>query len=127
MKKIAAEGILTCLQDAIDSLNKGEGLGKIIEEWSFVPRVVEELNKLDTAEESSNSTSKKDIYHQAIVCKRIYEFEVGNLKDDTSDKNKRPKIEKGKETKNYDSDDTIEMTEDEVKEAFDSVASSIVK
>ncbi|GKE70025.1 hypothetical protein Tco_1528097, partial [Tanacetum coccineum] len=24
MKKIAAEGILTCLQDAIDSLNKGE-------------------------------------------------------------------------------------------------------
>nr|GEX34943.1 hypothetical protein [Tanacetum cinerariifolium] len=24
MKKIVAEGILTCLQDAIDSLNKGE-------------------------------------------------------------------------------------------------------
>ena len=85
------------------------------------------MNKLDTAEESPNSTSKKDIYHQAIVCKRIYEFEVGNLKDDTSDKNKRPKIEKGKETKNYDSDDTIEMTEDEIKEPFDSVASSIVK
>nr|GEX77949.1 hypothetical protein [Tanacetum cinerariifolium] len=126
-KKIAAEGILTCLQDAIDSLNKGEGLGKIIEEWSFVPRVVEELNKLDTADGSPDSTSKKDIYHQAVVCKRIYEFEVGNLKDDTSDKNKRPKTEKGKETKNYDSDDTIEMTEDEVKEAFDSVASSIVK
>ena len=76
------------------------GPGKIIEEWSFVPRFVEELNKLDTTEETPNSTSKKDIYHQAIVWKRIYEFEVGNLKDDTSDKNKRPKIEKGKETKN---------------------------
>ncbi|CAI9281256.1 unnamed protein product [Lactuca saligna] len=125
IKKVAAEGILTCLQDALDSLKQGQGLGKIMEEWSFVPRVIEELNKLDI----SGDNSKKDIYHQAIVCKKIYEFEVGNLEHDTKDnKNKRPKIEKGVKTENpksdaaaYDSDDTIEMTEDEVTEAFDNI------
>lgn len=124
MKKIAAEGILTCLQDALDSLKQGQGLGKIMEEWSFVPRVIEELNKMDSV-----STSRKDIYHQAIACKKIYEFEVGNLKDDTTDrKQKRPKIEEGVKTENqttddvaYDSDDTIEMTEDEIREAFDNI------
>ncbi|KAI3671555.1 hypothetical protein L1987_87294 [Smallanthus sonchifolius] len=125
IKKIAAEGILTCLQDAIDSLKEGWGMGKILEEWSFVPRVVEELNKLDIA---GDNTVKKDIYHQAIVCKRIYEFELGNSEDEKpTDKNKRAKIEKSGKTENYDSDDTIEMTEDEVKEAFNSVASSIHK
>lgn len=124
IKKIAAEGILTCLQDAVDSLKQGQGLGKIMEEWSFVPRVIEELNKMDSV-----STSKKEIYHQAIACKKIYEFEVGNMEKDTSDKNKRLKIEKGVKTENpttseakaYDSDDTIEMTEDEVREAFDNI------
>lgn len=91
-----------------------------------MPRVIEELNKLDI----SGDNSKKDIYHQAIVCKKIYEFEVGNLENETKDnKNKRPKIEKGVKKENpksdaaaaYDSDDTIEMTEDEVKEAFDNI------
>lgn len=99
-------------------------MGKIIEEWSFVPRVVDELNKLDT--DADNPVSKKDIYHQAIVCKRIYEFELENLEDMTDNKKKQPKIEKGGNTKDYDSDDTIEMTEDEIKEAFDTAASSIV-
>nr|XP_043616961.1 DNA-repair protein XRCC1 [Erigeron canadensis]XP_043616962.1 DNA-repair protein XRCC1 [Erigeron canadensis] len=127
IKKIAAEGILTCLQDAIDSLKEGKGMEKIIEEWSFVPRVVDELNKLDRDADGPATTSKKDIYHQAIVCKRIYEFELGNFEDDITDKNKRQKIdERGVETKDYDSDDTIEMTEDEVREAFDNVESSIV-
>ncbi|XP_076925861.1 DNA-repair protein XRCC1-like [Bidens hawaiensis] len=125
IKKIAAEGILTCLQDAIDSLKEGRGMGKILEEWSFVPRVVEELNKLDIA---GDSVVKKDVYHQAIVCKRIYEFELGKSEDEKpTDKNKRAKVEKSGKTENYDSDDTIEMTEDEVKEAYGSVASSIHK
>ncbi|KAI7736423.1 hypothetical protein M8C21_016096 [Ambrosia artemisiifolia] len=125
IKKIAAEGILTCLQDAIDSLKEGRGLEKILEDWSFIPRVVEELNKLDIA---GDSLVKKDIYHQAIVCKRIYEFELGNSEDEkTTDKRTQAKIEKSEKTENYDSDDTIEMTEDEVKEAFDIVASSINK
>ncbi|MFS8000219.1 putative BRCT domain-containing protein [Helianthus anomalus] len=125
IKKIAAEGILTCLQDAIDSLKEGRGLEKILEDWSFVPRVVEELNKLDIA---GGSPVKKDVYHQAIVCKRIYEFELGNSEDEkTTDKKKRAKIEKSEKTENYDSDDTIEMTEEEVKEAFDRVSSSFHK
>ncbi|KAK1422458.1 hypothetical protein QVD17_25593 [Tagetes erecta] len=125
IKKIAAEGILTCLQDALDSLKDGRGMEKILEDWSFVPRVVEELDRLD---KSRDSKDKKDIYHQAIVCKRIYEFELKNLEDEnTTDKKKRAKIEKSEKTENYDSDDTIEMTEDEIKEAFDTVVSSIHK
>ncbi|KAK9054693.1 hypothetical protein SSX86_025772 [Deinandra increscens subsp. villosa] len=124
IKKIAAEGILTCLQDAIDALKEGRGLEKLLEDWGFIPQVVEELNKLDIA---SDNSDKKDIYHQAIVCKRIYEFELGNAEEKTTDKKKRAKIEKSGKSENYDSDDTIEMTEDEVKEAFDSVASSIHK
>lgn len=104
-------------------------MGKILEDWSFVPRVIEELNKLDIARDS---TDKKDIYHQAIVCKRIYEFELKNSEDEnTTDKTKRAKkrakFEKNEKTENYDSDDTIEMTEDEIKEAFDNVVSSIHK
>ncbi|KAD1657711.1 hypothetical protein E3N88_39563 [Mikania micrantha] len=125
IKKIAAEGILTCLQDAIDCLKEGRGLGKILEEWSFVPQVVEELNKLDTSEDN---LAKKDIYHQAIACKAIYEFELGNSEEEkTTDKKKRAKIEKSEKSVNYDSDDTIEMTEDEIQEAFYRVASSIHK
>lgn len=127
IKKIAAEGILTCLQDAIDSLKEGKGMGKIMEQWNFVPRVVEELNKLEIAGDSAGSASKKETYKQAIVFKQIYELEVGKSEDETKDKKKRQKIEKGGKTRDgYDSDDTIEMTEEEVKEAFNSVASSIV-
>ncbi|KAL8217414.1 hypothetical protein R6Q57_020787 [Mikania cordata] len=125
IKKIAAEGILTCLQDAVDCLKEGRGLGKILEEWSFVPQVVEELNKLDT---SKDNLAKKDICHQAIACKAIYEFELGNSEEEkTTDKKKRAKIEKSEKSVNYDSDDTIEMTEDEIQEAFYRVASSIHK
>ncbi|XP_071731880.1 DNA-repair protein XRCC1 [Rutidosis leptorrhynchoides] len=126
IEKIAAEGILTCLQDAIVSLKDGKGMEKIMEEWSFVPQVIEELNKLYIAKDGPISTSKKDIYQQAIAWKRIYVSELGNSEDDTTDKKKRPKIDENDgETKDDESDDTIEMTEDEVREAFDSVVSSI--
>lgn len=100
---------------------------KIMEEWSFVPRVIEELNKLDMAKDGPVSTSKKDIYQQAIAWKRIYIFELGKLEDDSTDKKKRRKIDENDgKTKDDESDDTIEMTEDEVREAFDCVSSSIV-
>ncbi|KVI05969.1 DNA-repair protein XRCC1 [Cynara cardunculus var. scolymus] len=130
IKKIAAEGILTCLQDAIDSLKEGKGMEEIMEQWSFIPRVVMELNKLEIARDSPVSASKTETYKQAIVFKRIYETELRKLEDETNDKKKRQKIEKGgktsKDEEGYDSDDTIEMTEEEVKEAFNSVASRIV-
>ncbi|KAK9141832.1 hypothetical protein Syun_011232 [Stephania yunnanensis] len=46
MKKIASEGILTCLQDAIESLEQNKGIQEMIKQWRFIPRVVKELARL---------------------------------------------------------------------------------
>lgn len=135
IQQIAAEGILTCLQDAIASLEQKQDVRQITEQWNFIPRVVEELAKLEATGVDSLSISKEDLCRQAMDCKRIYEVELHNLDDDYSRK-KKPKTEgHGKDegetevlcsgAAGYDSDETIEMTEEEIDLAYNSVASKI--
>ena len=107
-------------------------VGKITEDWKFVPRVVEELVKVEERGENGSSISKEDLYKQAMECKRVYEMEFASLEDDaslqkrkkskTNDKEKREQIGTG-----YDSDETIEMTEEEIDLAYNTVSSKLHK
>ncbi|KAM7475952.1 hypothetical protein LguiB_023195 [Lonicera macranthoides] len=131
IKRIAAEGILTCLQDTIDALNEGENINQVTDQWNFIPRVVVELIKLEGRGDTSGPSPKKDLRKQAMACQEIYEVELGNLDDDSSVKNKKQKTITSVRRQNerreldYDSDQTIEMTEEEIDQAFNNVASKL--
>ncbi|KAF5726901.1 DNA repair protein XRCC1 [Tripterygium wilfordii] len=118
IKQIAAGGILTCLQDAIVSLEQKQDVRQIMEQWNFIPRVVEELVKLEATENVLVLASKDDLCKQAKACKQIYEVELG-VKDDYSTKTL------ASEAAGYDSDETIEMTEEEIDLAYNNVASKL--
>ncbi|XP_014501506.1 DNA-repair protein XRCC1 [Vigna radiata var. radiata] len=132
--KIAAEGILTCLQDAIRSLEEKQDIRKGTEDWMFLPRVVEELAKLDVVGNKKTLLSKEDLHRQALDCKRIYEEELSSL-DHQSKKNSKVNKEQTSKTGRtnamssdaveYDSDDTIEMTEQEIDLAYKTLSSNI--
>ncbi|KAF9615563.1 hypothetical protein IFM89_024595 [Coptis chinensis] len=137
VKKIAAEGILTCLQDAIDSLHKNQEIRQVTEQWKFIPHVVKELARLEDMKSSKRSGTDKDIYEQALTCKRLYEKEYDNLDDDSIAKKKGPaahigdkdimKVHTEPTEAEYDSDETIEMTEDEIDLAYESIISKLCK
>ncbi|CAJ1955178.1 unnamed protein product [Sphenostylis stenocarpa] len=132
--KIAAEGILTCLQDAICSLEEKQDIRKGTEDWMFLPRVVEELAKLDVVGNVKTSLSKEDLHRQALDCKRIYEEELNSL---DHERKKNSKVNKEQTSKTgrtnamssgvaeYDSDETIEMTEQEIDLAYKTLSSNI--
>lgn len=96
--------------------------------------MVGELTKLDTTGDKMLSISKEDLCNQAVECKRIYEMELRSMEDDSPTKEKNPKTdeqERGKRTAitsdlvGYDSDDTIEMTEEEIDLAYNNVSCKI--
>ncbi|GAU11027.1 hypothetical protein TSUD_113200 [Trifolium subterraneum] len=133
--KIAAEGILTCLQDAICSLEEKQDIGSGTEDWKFLPRVVEELAKLDAVGNNKASMSKEDIHKQALECKRIYEEELDRIDHESTKNSKINEEQKSKKGRtnaassssvvDYDSDDTIEMTEQEIDLAYKSLSSKM--
>ncbi|XP_021298733.1 DNA-repair protein XRCC1 isoform X2 [Herrania umbratica] len=106
---------------------------QITEQWSFVPRVVKELAMFEGSERGS--LAKEDLLRKAKACKQIYEDELTRLDGDSSSKNKKPKTDGGEEGKKggtkassrdatgYDSDETIEMTEEEIDLAYKNFAS----
>ncbi len=107
---------------------------QITEQWNFVPHVVEELAKV----EELASHSKGDLLKKAKACKQIYEEELEGIQASFF-KNKKQKAApktgagnryeqdqtKGVSSKElaYDSDETIEMTEEEIDLAYNTVAS----
>ncbi|KAH7565153.1 hypothetical protein JRO89_XS09G0147100 [Xanthoceras sorbifolium] len=129
IKQIAAEGILTCLQDAIDFLEQNQDIQQITEQWQCIPHVVTELAKLVGTGKSSASLSKEDICKQAKACKRVYEDELRQLQNDSQTKKKKPKTDESRgdngkkkatssDVAGYDSEETIEMTEEEIDLAY---------
>ncbi|KAL6568105.1 hypothetical protein OROHE_003789 [Orobanche hederae] len=133
IKKIAAEGILTCIQDAIDALKQGRGIQSIAEQWACLPRAVEELAQFVRGKDG---TDMKDLCREAMACKQIYELEFLNLEhEDIAADNKRPqshgskKVNKrenvARDDTSYDSDATIEMTEEEIDQAYNNVVCSL--
>jgi len=101
----------------------------------FLPRVVEELAKLDVVGNKKTSLSKEDLHRQALDCKRIYEEELNSL--DHQQRKKSSKVHKEQTSKTgrtnvmscgaveYDSDETIEMTEQEIDLAYKTLSSNI--
>ncbi|XP_039070853.1 DNA-repair protein XRCC1 isoform X2 [Hibiscus syriacus] len=132
IKQIAREGILTCLQDAIDCLAQKQDVQQITEQWSFIPRVVKEIVVFDG--NNRDSLTKEYLLKKAKLCKQIYEDELSRM-DDNSSKRKKPKTDGGEEgdqkgtqassrnASGYDSDETIEMTEEEIDLAYKNFAS----
>lgn len=127
INNIASEGILTCLQDAIDALKQGQDIQAIAETWACVPRLVKELAELDSATDSKASLSKEDLCREAMVCKQIYELEFLNVQPQSYGNKKAPKDQEkyARDDASYDSDETIEMTEEEIDEAYNSIASTL--
>ncbi|KAG5537626.1 hypothetical protein RHGRI_024915 [Rhododendron griersonianum] len=137
IKNIAAEGILTCLQDAIDSLKENQDVQQMTEQWNFIPRVVEELAKFGSTTNGSALLSKEELCREAMTCKKIYEVEFRKLDEDALADKKRPRTDEAKkgckgrtgaftgDEAAYDSDETIEMTEEDVELAYNAVASKL--
>ncbi|KAK1604130.1 hypothetical protein QYE76_027803 [Lolium multiflorum] len=121
MKAIAAEGVITCLQDAIESLEQGNDISGVADQWCFVPHVVDELVRLD-GRRNEGSLSKQQLTQLAMKCKKIYQAEFAHMESDDKkgkvrqsnppDTDSRGKT--GTDDAEYDSDDTIEMTEEEI-------------
>lgn len=100
----------------------------------FLPRVVNELAKLDMAGDNKASLSREDLHRQALDCKRIYEEELKNSdhgRKNNSKVNKEQKSRSGRTNAmssgavEYDSDETIEMTEQEIDLAYKTLSSNI--
>lgn len=93
--------------------------------------MVEELTKLEGNGDGLGSLTRKDLHKQAMAFKEIYEVELGNLDDDSSVKNKKQKTNTSLRRQNersevdYDSDETIEMTEEDIDQAYNNVASKL--
>ncbi|KAE9467776.1 hypothetical protein C3L33_00295, partial [Rhododendron williamsianum] len=96
IKNIAAEGILTCLQDAIDSLKEKQDVQQMTEQWNFIPRVVEELAKFESTTNGSALLSKEELCREAMTCKKIYEVEFHKLDEDALADKKRPRTDEAK-------------------------------
>ncbi|ESQ27077.1 hypothetical protein EUTSA_v10018735mg [Eutrema salsugineum] len=121
IKLIAAEGVLTCLQDAIDSLEQKQDIGSVTELWSFVPRVVKELGKIESSYKKENCTASKDeLCKQAKSWKKIYETELAKPGEEESSGTKSKGT--SRVASGYDSDETVEMTEEEIELAYRNVS-----
>jgi len=99
----------------------------------FLPRVVEELAKFDVVG-NKGSLSKEDLRRQALDCKRIYEEELNSLDHERKKNSKVNKEQRSKTGRTnamssgaveYDSDETIEMTEQEIDIAYKALSSNI--
>ncbi|KAJ8773441.1 hypothetical protein K2173_004271 [Erythroxylum novogranatense] len=134
IKQIAAEGIIICLQDAIDSLEQNQDVRKVAEQWNVIPHAVEELVKLVDGRNNPNLL-QDDICRQARELKQMYESELRCSNDDSKYQIKKLKMDESEnvrrksaistDAEGYDSDETIEMTEEEIDLAYNTVASSV--
>ncbi|KAL5975176.1 hypothetical protein ACLOJK_031855 [Asimina triloba] len=130
LKKIAAQGVMTCLEDAIVALKENRDVHSVMEQWRFVPHVVEELSKLAKAGSGSGSPSKDELYKHAIACKQVYQMEYDNVDADPAKSKKRKTSNAGDDKKKnasddegFESDETIVMTEEEIEVACRDLAS----
>jgi DNA-repair protein XRCC1 len=121
--------------DCVCLVKFNQDIGGVTEDWKFLPRVVEELAKLDVVGNNKPSMSKEDIHKLALDCKCIYEEELNRLDHEST---KKSKINEEHRSKNgrtnaasssgavdYDSDDTIEMTEQEIDLAYKTLSSKM--
>ncbi|XP_065869053.1 DNA-repair protein XRCC1 [Euphorbia lathyris] len=131
IKEIAAGGIIICLQDAIDSIEQDQDIRQIANQWNIVPQAIEELIKLV----DGGKSSKEELCKQFKECKQMYEMELNKLNKDSNLKKGRLKTDESERgghktadtisnnAADYDSDETVEMTEEEIDLAYNNIAS----
>uniref|UniRef100_A0A2C9V0M4 BRCT domain-containing protein n=1 Tax=Manihot esculenta TaxID=3983 RepID=A0A2C9V0M4_MANES len=111
IKDVAAGGIIISLQDVIDALEQNQDVRQIAEQWNVIPHAVEELIKyVDAA-----SLSKEDTCRQAKACKQMSKRLRTDEKERGGNGNGRSKSNAiFGVAADYDSDETIEMTQEEI-------------
>lgn len=118
IKRIAAEGIITCLQDAIVALKQNKDIKTVAEQWMFVPHIVTYLTELEGGN-LNGLLSKKELYELADSCKKIYEGELKQLNSSAKGEKHKNKVDQEysfePDDEGFDSDKTIEMTEEEIE------------
>jgi len=118
-----ADNVLHCNSISLGWLwNKPfQDIKGVAEQWSFVPHVVNELLKLDGGGKGA-ALPKEQLCQLAAKCKKIYQAEFARVDIDGKNKDKHRNdshvTEHRRKTKSeddhYDSDETIEMTEEEI-------------
>lgn len=92
--------------------------------------MVEQLAQFD----GNTSPCKEDLCREVMACKQVYELEFLNMEHGDVPNEIKPQnhgIMKGKNKDKaagndpYDSDATMEMTEEEIDQAYNSIASSL--
>lgn len=89
-----------------------------MDEWMFIPHVVKELSELDDG--IKPSFSKKELSELALTCKKIYAKELRISEDSPTRKKLKTSVDLEDEL-GFDSDATVEMTEEEINLAFQGV------
>lgn len=86
----------------------------MMEQWMFIPHVVKELVELESGRSKKGSLSKEEICELASTCKKIYESEFENVDSSSRRKGKQKAGIDDEDDAGFDSDRTIEMTEEEI-------------
>lgn len=116
-----------------------QGLQQLTEQWDMVPHVVKELIEIEGSETST--ISKNDLLQQAVACKKIYEGELKRERVGPNEMSREPKskgrntdkgkhhssVDRASNSLNYDSDETIEMSEQEINDAYISLACKLME
>lgn len=82
---------------------------------------MKELGKIESSSKKENSTaSKEELCKQAKSWKKMYEVELANTSEAESSRTKSR--ETSRVAGGYDSDETVEMTEEEIELAYRNVS-----
>lgn len=146
LEETAMQGILACLEDATQCLKENKGLHNVLDVWEFVPRAVKQLAVCEDLKRGSQTISREELCKRADTVKNIYETEFKKLKKmvkkesdrqssgvlhrsnkslsenigETGDNDHTMEAipnDASKDNRDYDSDDTIVMDEDELDQA----------
>ncbi|KAF3775017.1 DNA-repair protein [Nymphaea thermarum] len=112
VEKIAAGGIIACLQDVIDAFKENQEVDRVVGDWKFVPRVVRELQKYKE-KVGTDAVLKQELYEHALTCKHIYEKEFERVEKSEPLRKKLKKDVQIDGNEDYDSEKTEIMTDDE--------------
>ncbi|XP_020268932.1 DNA-repair protein XRCC1 [Asparagus officinalis] len=123
IKAIAAQGVITCLHDVIEALKEKKDIQLVMEQWMFIPHVVKQLLELETGRSKKGSLSKGELRELAITCKKIYESEFENVDSSLRRNGKQKAGIDDEDDAGFDSDRTIEMTEEEIEIACKELSS----
>ncbi|XP_031488768.1 DNA-repair protein XRCC1 isoform X2 [Nymphaea colorata] len=112
VEKIAAGGIIACLQDVIDAFKENQEVDHVVGDWKFVPRVVRELQKCKE-KVGTDAVLRQELYEHALTCKHIYEKEFERVEKSEPARKKLKKDVQIDGNEDYDSEKTEIMTDDE--------------